>query len=286
MPTRRQLLGAGLLGLLAATPSAATPSGPAAPAAHWLNHPRWCQLWWLARPETLTSTRWVDLIQHRVGALTSMGVPPSATSGARRVTTRPGGWGEVRCAGTGAHVLLASLFGSPPAITVALWVQQTAVDVDTNNSDVLSVGDNIVLRLEDFQWSGLYHYASGYRQLSSGPTLVGAGWRHLAYVVDPGQSAQVLYLDGVAVASAAQTDAIDYSAGSSTTLGKNPGNTAFDYTGAFDDVRVYSRALTAMEVRVLVTEGRQGYPGLLQDGGSRDSQLRVSAAWRRKGMLW
>ena len=76
-------------------------------------------------------------------------------------------------------------------------------------------------------------------------------WVHVAAVYDG--ATMKLYKDGVEVGSVAKTGSITTNSGVSAWIGGNPpGATDRAWDGQIDDVRVYSRALTAAEIAVLV----------------------------------
>jgi hypothetical protein len=81
-------------------------------------------------------------------------------------------------------------------------------------------------------------------------TVDRAKWHHLAVTHKPGPGNWMCYINGTLVCAAAGQDAITLPAGS------NLGNGGYDYAAAaFDDFRLYSRALSSNEVQALYGQG-------------------------------
>ncbi|MDZ4820746.1 MAG: Calx-beta domain-containing protein [Planctomycetota bacterium] len=85
-------------------------------------------------------------------------------------------------------------------------------------------------------------------------------WYHMAYTFDDASDVQVLYLDGVAVATGATTKSIGYDnhpllIGADT---EQEAEGAFRYAGGADEVSLYNRALSATEIRAIVDAGSEG----------------------------
>ncbi len=141
-------------------------------------------------------------------------------------------------------------FGDPANVTLSAWVDLTTAD--TNGADFISLGDSVVLRFAE--WSGgsvrgAYYDGSTWHELSFATNLVGAGWHHVAYSVDDTNNIHTIYLDGVAVDSAAMTGSVAYTLGPDTYLGTHgDGDTLWDFIGQMDDARIHDRALSAAEV--------------------------------------
>jgi hypothetical protein len=86
--------------------------------------------------------------------------------------------------------------------------------------------------------------------------LAGAGWAHLAYVTDPANSRQELYINGVSVESFIESDAISWSgAGTNTFIGRNGNGNGLNTDGKVDEARIYNRALSPAEVAALAKSG-------------------------------
>jgi VCBS repeat-containing protein len=157
----------------------------------------------------------------------------------------------ISMAGAG-YVQTTGHFGNPSNLTLAAWVNLATAD--TQGSEVISLGDSVVLRLQDGgnTLEGIFYNGSSWAYTSYAVNLTGAGWHHVAYTFDDTSNVQSLYLDGVAVASTSATASIAYTLGANSFIGKH-GNaeTIYDFNGKIDDARIYNRALTALEIATL-----------------------------------
>ncbi len=81
-------------------------------------------------------------------------------------------------------------------------------------------------------------------------------WQHLAVTYDPGVSQSRMYVNGVLVGTAVTAEGL-FSNVDTLDLGARQGAAgyAYNWTGALDDVRVYDRAITSLEVRALTYQG-------------------------------
>jgi hypothetical protein len=79
-------------------------------------------------------------------------------------------------------------------------------------------------------------------------------WHHLTGVFDDTADTMAVYMDGVLVDTTAQTS-VSVDAGVAPTIGGNADDAAADFTGLIDDVRIYSRALSAAEVATIARPG-------------------------------
>ncbi|MFT5701254.1 MAG: putative delta-60 repeat protein [Desulforhopalus sp.] len=164
------------------------------------------------------------------------------------------------------YVTINSVFNEPADVTLAAWVNYTSSDIDTNGGDVISIGNDIALRVADgtegvsgFFWDGTAHQFIG---TGTGTSLGDGEWHHLAFSFDDVANTQKLYIDGELAASASLTTSITYTGWfPQTSIGahadRNPANTEnllFDFNGMIDDARVYNRALSAEEIASLATD--------------------------------
>ena len=156
------------------------------------------------------------------------------------------------------YVQITGRFDDPANITLAAWVNLTSSD--TNGAEVISLGDSVALRLDEAAGmivvSGFFYDGTTWLFTSSGPTLAGTGWHHVAYTADTVNQIHTVYIDGAAVASQAFTGSINYALGADTFIGKH-GNNANDrdFNGTIDDAAIFGRALSAQEVASLYSSG-------------------------------
>lgn len=144
------------------------------------------------------------------------------------------------------------LMGNPRNVSVAAWANLTTAD--SVGSEIISLGDHFVLRLDDSgSAKAIFYNGSSYVTASIAMTYAGTGWHHFAAVFDDGHDVLELYIDGALAATTSTTASISWSGlGTNTVIGRNGnGGTTSDFTGTIDDVHVYSYAISAKEVAQL-----------------------------------
>ena len=148
-----------------------------------------------------------------------------------------------------------ALFGSPSDITLSAWVNYSSVD--TFGGEVISLGNNVMLRVDDAVEgvTGVFYDGSTWQYVGSSTSLADGNWHHIAFTFDDAGNAQALYIDGVLAASDTSTASISYTSGSNTRIGANASDSDndFDFNGLIDDVRIYDRALSASEIQDLAS---------------------------------
>ncbi len=135
-------------------------------------------------------------------------------------------------------------FSSRDSFTIAAWVRPTAVP--TNLQAIISKSR------ESGSYYGLFANPDGHFSFQSAGAsieggIVSAGWHYVVGVQDGRRRTRTLYVDGVAVAGGKSAD------------GSGPGNLWIggansqtqSFNGSIDDVRVFSRALTTLQLRRL-----------------------------------
>jgi CubicO group peptidase (beta-lactamase class C family) len=149
----------------------------------------------------------------------------------------------------------AAVAPAPSAqITVEAWIRPASVATTNNQDRIVSKQGAYELTISTgdtgcgFGTRGAVQFRAtigGVDARICGGELSPGEWRHLAGTYDGAQF--TLYLDGVRIASAARTGAIAVNT-APLVLGNRPAlDRAFD--GALDEVRIWSRALTAAEVQ-------------------------------------
>jgi hypothetical protein len=139
-------------------------------------------------------------------------------------------------------------------LTVSAWYRATSVD--TSGSEIVSAGDNYVLRLRAGQIefdkrikssTGTGTYASCIFIVS---THLDGAWHHLAAVTSVG--GMKLYFDGAEECTNTRGENLLYDRGLDFWVGRHGnGSTTWNFDGNLDDVRVYPRALAASEITAL-----------------------------------
>jgi hypothetical protein len=144
-------------------------------------------------------------------------------------------------------------------VTLSAWYRSTSGTTSSNSEDVISGGDAYGMRV----WSAIpkiagsppgvevsKHTSTGHFQcfLVNNNVLDG-NWHHLAGVIT--SASMQVYVDGVPSASCALAMPIAYIAGNNDLwVGRHGGGVTatYDFDGNIDEVRVYSRALSAGEI--------------------------------------
>jgi hypothetical protein len=164
-----------------------------------------------------------------------------------------------------------ALLKAPNNLSIAVWYRATATD--TQGSEILSLGDQYLLRLQPSQleWTKQVFTGAdaGTRYVHCFATVPGyldGNWHHLAAVTTP--AGMTLYFDGVAACTNTEGGDIAYTRGPDLWVGRHgTQKTTFDFDGNLDDLRVYNRGLSAGEVLGLF----QGATGGPIDAGTIDA---------------
>jgi hypothetical protein len=136
---------------------------------------------------------------------------------------------------------------NPTAATLAAWVFPTAWPTTTNG--VVNIRDGIILRLQDSgSVRGSFYTGTAYSGITVAAGIPLNTWTHVAYTVTAGS--QVVYVNGDAVGSATTATPVSYTGlPADTVVGSHPTVPAnHRFQGLIDDVRVYTRALTATDI--------------------------------------
>jgi hypothetical protein len=137
-------------------------------------------------------------------------------------------------------------------LTLSLWFKADQNGLDTSGADLISGGDNYVLRLRTNQIEFSKRTNNGAQNLwvqctANAPTILSNQWHHLAGVTTP--DGMVVYLDGQEACNVPEGGDIVYDQGNDLYVGRHGnGQTNWDFQGKIDDVRIYGRGLDAQEV--------------------------------------
>ncbi|NRA00098.1 MAG: LamG domain-containing protein, partial [Myxococcales bacterium] len=154
------------------------------------------------------------------------------------------------------HLSIASTFGTPADVTLAAWVDLDAAFDDPAGADVVSISDEIAIRLDDDTGgvSALFYTGSEWETIESDIELAGTGWHHVATSFDGTTLEHRLFIDGVEVASETASAGISYTSplhSGTTTIGKHANSAERFMLGQIDDVRIYDQALSAGAVSAI-----------------------------------
>ena len=182
-------------------------------------------------------------------------------------------------------VEIAGSFGTPANVTLAAWVNGYNTD-----GVVVTLSDRITLEFDVTSPDAMgnprgvsvsYNDGSTVQYTSSGQFLFGDGWHHVAATFDETSETMTLFIDGAVVAQDTFTKSIAAGSSGSSFIGQDvAGNGDFD--GQIDDVRIYSRALSATEIENManVQTGSTIGPDLTQtfndtDGDTGEQLLHI-----------
>ncbi len=155
--------------------------------------------------------------------------------------------------GSGDSVQINSTFGQPQNVTIGGWVNLLST---TGRSEFISIDDRVhISQGSSGGVKGSVQVGAGsWIDLYSNQYITGTGWHHVMYVFNGTSDVHTLYIDGVQVATAANTNTIYYNGATTTYIGQHPTNTGWNLNGKVDDVRIYDRALTGSEVAYLASD--------------------------------
>lgn len=159
-----------------------------------------------------------------------------------------------------SYVKMSGLLNAPATVTLAAWASLDRPDA--TGSEVVSVGDAVLIRMDD-SWKskgtqGAYCVdpAGGVDSTHScdrsGRFFEQTGWHYLVYSVDIANSVQSLYIDGTFCCATTSAIPIVYAGiGTDTYLGRHGnGRTGFNFIGKIDEVRVDKTVRSADWIRL------------------------------------
>ena len=185
----------------------------------------------------------------------SVGVSQNGTLVGGANTIIDGERGEVlNLDAAGEYVRIDDLYSNPADVTLAAWVNFSSHAV--NGGEVISLGNDVALRINDwsegvtaFFWDGATH-----QYIGSGIDLTAGEWHHIAFSFDDTANTQSLYIDGQLVGSGTFSASINWTGWfPQSTIGTHAdlSDSSFDLQGRIDDARIYSRALSAVEIAAM-----------------------------------
>jgi hypothetical protein len=151
-------------------------------------------------------------------------------------------------------IKIPGLLGSPSSVTLSAWAQLDTMG--TQGSEVISIGDAVLIRMDDYRPNygvmGAMHLSTlpndtVHYNITSGRKLQKTGWHFLALSVDATNFVQSLYIDGnLCGLGNSKISIIDYTGvGQNTFIGKHGnGKNLYNFTGRIDEVRVSKTVLS------------------------------------------
>ena len=154
-----------------------------------------------------------------------------------------GGWGLNFDIADADAIQITGKLGEPAAFTMVVWAEIDGID--TNNTDIFSVGGDMGMRIQAGGITGFYRISGTWNSITGSIDPVGGQLVNMIYVVDPSHSNQRIYVDGVSDASGTATDATVYDQGTDTFFGRHgAGQLDRDLDGRIYHVAWYNNGLT------------------------------------------
>lgn len=196
------------------------------------------------------------------GTLNNFSFPNTPTSGWQGPQGRPGGYGSLRFDGLDDAVVVPSLAAyleGPVDYTIAGWLRQTSNTIGGIITQA-DAGNHIIAIYSDGTNADFLTYEGGYAFVGATANVSDGAWHHIVGT-KTGTTGRV-YLDGTLRGTGVVKDV---NVGSTTEchIGMREG-TAYPFPGYLDDLRVYSRTLSAAAVKALYDESRASYPVALR----------------------
>ncbi len=220
--------------------------------------------WYLAMPGMRDrGFTWRDLTGgHHDGTLTNF--TPAAASGWGGSLRGNGGFGRLKFDGSDDVVNLGDNFGGLAAMTISCWAFVAATPGGGTPFHLVSkFGNNGAFDASD---SFALYYDGNFNLILGGPNVNAASSpfaiNTLVYITATYDGANIfLYSGGVQVGTAAASGTINASSGTDTLLGFSVDtNFSSHFNGWLDDVRIYNRALSALDAYSLFRASELGYP--------------------------
>jgi len=151
-------------------------------------------------------------------------------------------------------------FGANP-FSLSLWAKGPPAQTESGGLLCKGTGTQEAYCLDI--WTGTYRFfvrdslgQAGANLMIQSSVAPNNQWQHLAIIYDPALSQSRLYINGTLAGIAATADAV-LSNGEGLDVGARQyqGGYTLNWTGLLDEVRVYGRAITPLEVRALTYQG-------------------------------
>jgi len=168
------------------------------------------------------------------------------------VSWTDGKWGPfaITCDGDGGAVQIPGLLGGPATVTVSFWADVPDIPNPSLGSELFSMGDYLAVHLSATLVHPFYYSGdNAWKVTDAAVALVGTGWHHYVYVVDPAKKFQGLYIDSVLVSSSPYGNPIVWSGIGTDTYLCRHGNAAKKFLhGSLDELKISQHAWTHLEI--------------------------------------
>ena len=233
--------------------------------SHPLNDPGACAGWWLTTPDSMPCA-WRDLVRGRIGVM-------STASLWRRMSPRRGSFGELAFSGGSEDVTLPALLNTPAQLTLSCWVRTSVGNarqalLTKCASYATGAGWYLITHLNGtlgfwLQDAGAGTY-SGLWGGDLGLSVADGLWHHVVVVMPSWSAAAMsLWLDGALYPTTTEDVGVTAPTTSEPLRLGQFGDGVYPLTGALDDVRLYTRALTPAAIAMLHTAPWQQYHPVL-----------------------
>jgi hypothetical protein len=154
----------------------------------------------------------------------------------------------------GDFVEINGLLDEPQSLTISASIYRRGLD--TSGVEIVSLGGVVGIRiLPNQRLSGYYYRGLNIYNTSSNsvPIVANKEWHQIAYVIDRDNNRQAVYIDGTEYEDSSHGQDIGYSNAieDKTFLGITPRDSNHDFRGEMRNIRIYNRALSEMEIKML-----------------------------------
>jgi hypothetical protein len=159
-------------------------------------------------------------------------------------------------------------------MTISLWYRASASDLGANGSELVSIGDHLVIRIgkesnpatpfslqfnKNYTGTSYVQCQNPFPVGAGAPSLVDGSWHHIAAISSSTAPGMAIYFDGTLVPctkfnnSTFATSDISYGGlGQDFWVGRHGNNkTSYDFQGNLDELRIYNRVLSEVEIQAL-----------------------------------
>lgn len=227
--------------------------------SHPLN--RGLAAWWLAAPRFAGGATWRDALGVRHGTLTNM--DPKTDW---QTTDRRGGWGQLDLVSASSQsIIVPSAVVTAYPLTFSAWIRPdtttSGVILSTMREDTGAFWNGHYLDMSSGTLQAVSVVSNAFRVASSSTSLSTGVWQQVTGVFASATS-RTAYINGVPGTTNTESSA-PTSMANTVISGSKRSVHEFYFDGRVDNVRIWNRALTTAEVRLLHRLDQQYMPGML-----------------------